>query len=243
MRKILWVAGLFAVLAVAPMARATDVTGTWKGAFDFQGTSMPLTFHMTEAGSVVTGTVEGLPTTPAEIHDGKVTGDTVSFDVMTDYQGQSYKLVYTGKISAGGIDFSFGTEDGSWGAELMAKMDAPVAQPNAPVAAAATPNAPDATGNWKGAFDFQGTSVPLTFHLAEAGSAVTGTVEGLPTTPAEIHDGKVDGDTLSFDVTTDYQGTPVKLLCKGKVSAGGITFTLGTEDGSWGTELTTTKSI
>jgi len=51
----------------------------------------------------------------------------------------------------------------------------------------------------------------------------------------------VDGDTVTFSVTTDYQGTPVKLVYTGKVSTDGIKFTFGTEDGSWGTELTATK--
>ena len=68
---------------------------------------MPLTFHLTVAGGAVTGTVEGLPTTPAEIHDGKVDGDTMTFWVNTDYQGQTYKLVYTGKISAAGDEIAF----------------------------------------------------------------------------------------------------------------------------------------
>ena len=91
---------------------------------------MPLTFHLTVAGSAVTGTVEGLPTTPAEIHDGKVDGDTVTFWVNTDYEGQTYKLVYKGKISEGQIDFSFGTDDGSWGATLTAKNgDVPAVKP------------------------------------------------------------------------------------------------------------------
>ena len=76
---------------------------------------MPLTFHLTSAAGVVTGTVEGLPTTPAEIHEGKLDGDTVSFWLNTDYQGQTYKLVYKGKVTAGQIAFTFGTDDGSWG--------------------------------------------------------------------------------------------------------------------------------
>jgi uroporphyrin-III C-methyltransferase/precorrin-2 dehydrogenase/sirohydrochlorin ferrochelatase len=97
-----------------------DVTGTWKGAFDFQGNSVPLTFHLTSVAGAVTGAVEGLPTTPAEIHDGKIDSDTGTFWVNTDYQGQTYRLVYTGKITAGQIAFTFGTEDGSWGAELTA---------------------------------------------------------------------------------------------------------------------------
>jgi hypothetical protein len=234
MRNVLRLFGLFAFIAVLPSAHATNVTGTWKGAFDFQGTSMPLIFHLNLAGSAVTGTVEGLPTTTAEIHDGKVDGDAVTFWVNTDYQGTSYKLVFKGKVTEGQIEFSFGTDDGSWGTTLTAKnSELP----------AVKPSAPDATGSWKGAFDFQGTSVPLTFHLTVVAGAVTGTVEGLPTTPAEIHEGKVDGDTVTFSVTTDYQGSPVKLVYTGKVAADGIKFSFGTVDGSWGTELTATKAI
>lgn len=249
MKKFLGLVGLFAFLAVQPSAHASDVTGTWNGAFDFQGTSISLTFHLTVAGGAVTGTVEGLPTTPAEIHDGKVDGDTVTFWVNTDYQGQTYKIVYKGKVAEGQIDFSFGTEDGSWGATLTAKSsDVPVvaakpATPDVKPAVPAVQGAPDLTGSWKGAFDFQGTSVPLTFHLTAAAGVVTGTVEGLPTSPIEIHDGKVDGDAVSFWINSDYEGQTYKVVCKGKVSADGIKFTLGTEDGSWGTELTATKAI
>ena len=232
MLNALRVAGLVAFLAVATNANAADLSGTWKGSFEYEGNPVPLTFHLTAANNVVTGTVEGLPNTPAEIHDGKVDGDAVTFWVNTEYQGSTYKLVYKGKVAEGQIEFSFGTEDGSWSATLTAKSGA---------VPAVTPSGPDVSGNWKGAFDFQGNSVPLTFHLTAAGGTVTGTVEGLPTTPAEIHDGKLDGDTVTFWVNSDYQGTTYKLVYKGKVSADGIKFTLGTDDGSWGTELTATK--
>ena len=182
----------------------------------------------------MTGTVEGLPTTPAEIHDGKVDGDTVTFWVNTDYQGQTYKMRVQGKVSAAGdeIAFTFGTEDGSWGATVDGE-DTSAPRRRLPL--------PDVTGTWKGAFDFQGSSVPLTFHLTVAAGAVTGTVEGLPTTPAEIHDGKVDGDTVTFWVNTDYQGDTYKLVYKGKIAADGSSSSSVTEDGSWGTELTATK--
>ena len=208
------------------------LTGIWKGSFDFNGESVPLTLHLTAAGDAVTGTVEGLPTTPAEIHDGKFDGGTLSFWVSTDYQGTTYKLIYSGKVSAGRIAFTFGTEDGSWSGPLTVTRSAEPA-----------PAQPDVTGTWKGAFDFNGDSVPLTFHLNSAAGAVTGTVEGLPTTPVEIHDGKIDGGTLTFWVTTDYQGEPYKLLYKGKVAAGQIVFSFGTDDGSWGATLTAAKSL
>jgi len=77
--------------------------------------------------------------------------------------------------------------------------------------------------------------------LTTADGALMGTVEGLPTTPAEIHDGKVDGDTVTFWVSTDYQGQTYKLMCTGKVSVGQISLSVTTDDGSWATQLTATK--
>ncbi|MGH9590842.1 MAG: hypothetical protein ACRD25_10615, partial [Terracidiphilus sp.] len=71
------------------------------------------------------GTVEGLPTTPAAIHDGKLDGYTLKFWVLTDYQGETYKLVSTGKISGAKIDFELGTEDGGWSTTLTATRDTP----------------------------------------------------------------------------------------------------------------------
>ncbi|MGD0480378.1 MAG: hypothetical protein ABSA42_09420 [Terracidiphilus sp.] len=236
MRNFLRIVGLVAFLAVLPAANATDASGTWKGAFDFQGSNVPLAFHFTIANGAMTGTVEGLPTTPAELHDGKVDGGAVTFWVNSDYQGQTYKLVFKGTISATGdqIAFTFGTEDGSWGAQMTAARSAETAL---------APAGPDITGTWKGSFDFQGTSMPLTIHLTSSAGVVTGTVEGLQTAPAEIHEGKLDGDTVTFWLNTDYQGQTYKLVYKGKISAGQIAFTFGTDDGSWGADMTATKAM
>ncbi len=238
MKGGLRITGLMAFLVVSAFAYAADAGGTWKGAFDFQGSSVPLTFHLTVAGGAVTGTVEGLPTTPVEIHDGKVDGDTITFWVNSDYQGQTYKLVYKGKVSAAGdeIAFNFGTDDGTWSAQMTAAKSTDAA----PIPAA-VPAAVDVSGAWKGAFDYNGGSVPLTIHLSSTAGAVTGTVEGLPTTPVDIHDGKVDGDTVTFWVNTDYQGQTYKLVYKGKIAAGQIVFTLGTDDGTWSAQMTATK--
>jgi hypothetical protein len=108
--------------------------------------------------------------------------------------------------------------------------------------AAALLFAGDPGGDWKGSFDFNGTDVPLTFHLKVSDTTLTGTIEGLPTTPAEIKDGKIDGDTISFGATTDYQGSPVNLVYKGKVDGDQIKFSMGTDDGSWGVEFVAKRS-
>ncbi len=232
MKKTIAAMGLVLLLAVAIKAQAADLSGTWKGSFELNGDSIPLTLHLTASDGAVTGTVEG-PLTTAAINDGKVAGDTVTFWMSTDYQGTTYRVDYSGKVSEDQIVFTLGTHDGSWSSLLTVKRSGEAH------ALAAT----NVTGTWKGALDFQGTSVPLTFQLNQAGAVVTGTVEGLPTTPAAIHDGKLDGDSVTFWVPTDYQGETYKLLYDGKVNAEKIQFNLGTDDGEWAATLTATKDM
>jgi hypothetical protein len=102
--------------------------------------------------------------------------------------------------------------------------------------------AADVTGTWKGSFDYNGNAVPVTFQMKSAEGAITGTVDGLPTPNAEIKEGKLDGDTVSFWISIDYQGSPLKILLKGKVAGDEIKFTMGTEGGEWSTDLTAKKS-
>src|SRR5580658_9068185 len=97
--------------------------------------------------------------------------------------------------------------------------------------------AADAAGTWKGSFDFNGTTVSLTFNLKTNGAAVTGTIDGLPTEASEIKEGKVDGDSITFWSMTEYQGSPVKLVYHGKIAGDQISFTMGTDDGGWSTDL------
>ena len=237
MKFLLRLAGLAALLCVIPSLHAADLSGAWKGSFDFDGNSVPTTMHLKVTGDDVTGTVEGLPTTPAEIHEGKVTADGITFWVNTDYQGQTYKLIFKGKVNADAIDFSFGTEDGSWGTTLSVKRE----QAAAPAATAA-PAVPDISGTYKGNFDFNGTSMPIVFNLKNTGAAVTGTIEGLGAAPIEIHEGKIDRDSVTFWMNADYQGQTYTITYKGKLTAGQIDFSFGTADGAWGATVTAKKS-
>jgi len=238
MKLVLRLLFLLPLLAALPRARAADLSGTWKGAFDFQGSSVPVTLHLKIDGTKVTGTVEGLPTTPTDIHDGALAGDTVTFWVHTDYEGQTYKLVYKGKVAPDQISFDFGTEDGSFSAPLTVKRggEEAAAPPPPP------PPAPDVTGDWKGTFDLNGTSTELKFHLKSTGAAVTGTIERSGTPPMELHEGKIDGDTVSFWITTDYEGQTYTILYKGKITSSQIDFDFGTEDQSWSASVTAKKS-
>lgn len=102
-------------------------------------------------------------------------------------------------------------------------------------------SAANLTGKWVGSFKYNEQAVPVTVEL-KGTSEISGTVTGLPGGATPIKDGKLDGESLSFWILIDYQGSPVKLVYKGKVSESEIRFTFGTEDGSWGTDLVAKKS-
>jgi hypothetical protein len=231
MRLLLGLTGLLGILALPPAARAADVNGTWKGSCELLESKVTLLLHLTADGGDVTGAVEGLAAAKAEIRDGKIDGDTLTFWTAIQYKGESYKLKFKGQVSGASDEIAFvlKTDDARWQTEMTARK---IAEPMAAIL----------TGTWKGDFDFEGSSVTLVFHLAASGDGVTGTIEGLPVTPAEIYDGKIDGDMVSFWVNTEYQGQSYKLLYKGKIAAGQIAFTFGTDDGSWGAQVTAAKA-
>lgn len=118
MRRHIALSGLLILLA--GLAAAADLTGTWKGAFTFNDQSVPLTVEL-KGDKDITGSVTGLPAGVAEIKDGKLEGESLSFWIMTEYQGSPIKLVYKGKVNGDQIEFNFGTEDGSWGTQFVAK--------------------------------------------------------------------------------------------------------------------------
>lgn len=222
--------GLFSMMILLPRAYGADVAGAWKGAFEFQGSTISLTLNLKTAGDGVTGTMEGLPTSPAEIHDGKIDGDAISFWLQTDYQGQTYKLLYKGKVTGDQMEFSFGTDDGSWGTAVTLKRGTIPAPPAA-----------DVTGLWKGSFELDGANVRVKMNLRSTGTVVNGTVEGLGRAPIEIHDGKIEGDTVSFWLNANYQGSTYAVSYKGRISPDKIEFSFGVADGAWSSAMTVKK--
>ncbi len=122
MKRSFILIGLIALMAA--LLSAADITGKWTGQFDFNGNAVPLTFELKSSGATLTGKVSGLPSDNAEIKDGKIDGNSVTFWLMTDYQGTPVKLVYTGKISADQIDFTMGTEDGAFSVTFPVKKSA-----------------------------------------------------------------------------------------------------------------------
>ena len=114
---------ILAVLAAlfAWTAAAADVTGKWKAEFDVAGQTRVNTFDFKVEGGKLTGTVTGSQGGPAQISDGKVSGDEISFWAMRNLGGDDVKVVYKGKISGDTIQFKvqFGDRDFEMTAKRM----------------------------------------------------------------------------------------------------------------------------
>src|SRR5207248_995233 len=119
-------------LAVASLpAVAADVTGTWKAEFNTQRGLQQYTFVLKQNGTSVTGKAnverDG-EKREAELKEGKVEGDTVTFVEPLKIQENDIRITYTGKIA--GNEIKFTRKVGDFGSsQATAKREAASAQP------------------------------------------------------------------------------------------------------------------
>ena len=98
------------VLAVISLpALAADITGTWKADFNTQRGLQKYTFTFKQDSAGLTGKISadtGGEKREADLKEGKVDGDNVTFVELLSFQGNELRIVYTGKISADEIKFT-----------------------------------------------------------------------------------------------------------------------------------------
>jgi hypothetical protein len=95
MFKKLGLAVLFIALG-SVTALAADFNGKWTAQVETPRGTQTLTFNFKVDGSTLTGTV----TTrrgDVEIQNGKVDGDNISFDQVMNFNGNDFKISYSGK--------------------------------------------------------------------------------------------------------------------------------------------------
>ena len=99
--------------------------------------------------------------------------------------------------------------------------------------------AADVTGKWAA----QSENGPSwIFNLKSEGSKVTGTIQGNDRKDRPINEGKLEGSDISFSVDSEWQGNPITLVFKGKVSGDEMQLRVDTKDGAWGTDLVAKRS-
>lgn len=85
-------------LLFALTASAADVAGTWKGTVETPNGAMENTFVFKTDGDKLTGTVSMGQFGDAELSEGKVDGDNLTFVVARNFNGNEFKLNYKGKV-------------------------------------------------------------------------------------------------------------------------------------------------
>ncbi len=112
---------LFALILFVFNAVAADVTGKWVAEMQGRnGQTRQVTFNFKADGSQLTGTV----TTnrgDAQISDGKINGDEISFVQVMEFNGNQMKMTYKGKVSGNEIKFTREREGGGRTQEFTAK--------------------------------------------------------------------------------------------------------------------------
>lgn len=114
---IILLAGAIGLLANA--GRAADVAGQWRAEFDTRIGVQKYLFTFQTEGDKLTGKAEveaGDRKREVELTEGKITGDTLSFVELLDFQGNELRITYTGKVGADEITLTrqvgdFATEE------------------------------------------------------------------------------------------------------------------------------------
>ncbi len=102
---------------------AADVSGKWTAEMPGRdGNTQTMTMNFKADGNALSGTVSGRRG-DSEISNGKVDGDTVSFDVVREFNGNKVTTHYAGKLDGDTIHFTIKME-GGMGAGHERQLDA-----------------------------------------------------------------------------------------------------------------------
>src|SRR5262245_36312215 len=85
--------------------------------------------------------------------------------------------------------------------------------------------AADITGNWKATAEGPNGSMERTFTFKQDGTKLTGETTSSMLGKSTIKDGKVEGETVAFSITADFQGQSMTINYKGKINGNEIKLT------------------
>jgi len=105
-KRIAFLSVAFVFAAMTLAMAAADVSGKWIAQVPGRdGQTNETTITLKAEGEKLTGTISGRQGDTA-ISEGKVSGDSVSFVVTREIQGNTIKMVYKGKVSGDEIKFT-----------------------------------------------------------------------------------------------------------------------------------------
>lgn len=151
------------MLAASPFsAMAADVSGTWKAEFDSQIGVQKYTYTFKQDGTAVTGKASsetGEQKREAELKEGKIVDDTLTFVEMLKFQENEIRITYTGKLTTNADEIKVTREVGDVAKEEIVLKREQAAQTAKPIRIKAGSSAPftDSSGNvWEAEQGFEG---------------------------------------------------------------------------------------
>lgn len=153
---------LCAVLGFAtPASHAADLAGPWRAEFETPRGLQKYVFTFQQEGEKLTGKAvaeSGETKREAELAEGRITGDTLSFVETLQFQGNELRIRYTGKIN--GDEIAFTREVGNFGKSEFKATRGEAAKPAAAAAAAAAGPARRGGGGFGGPIELKPDDKP-----------------------------------------------------------------------------------
>jgi hypothetical protein len=112
--------------ALTGLVRAADIDGKWKVEFDSQVGKQKYTYELKADGEKLTGKISAereLGNTTAEVKDGKIVKDEVSFSETIKIQDQEITITYKGKLAGDELKLHRKVGDGLAEYDIVAKRE------------------------------------------------------------------------------------------------------------------------
>ena len=117
-----WILAVIALTGLAAAnAVAADISGKWKGTGEGPNGPIERTFTFRVDGTKLTGETESQLLGKSTITDGKVEGESISFSISANMQGNDIKLDYKGKIEGDQIKLTVEIAGAGQTAEFVLK--------------------------------------------------------------------------------------------------------------------------
>ena len=204
MKRLFLIFAIVVLAAGASFGADGNAAGVWKWTLSEQTGETILTLK--QAGEKLTGSYTN-QFGKAEILDGTLKGNDLSFKVKRDFNGQEFIIKYSGKLAGdkitGKAEFDVNGETRAM--DWNAKRDAAKASAGA-------------SGNWNTALILgDGNRIEGSMKLKQEGEKLSGVVVRNEN-ETQIQDGKVVGDEISFVVVREREGRKVTGKYKGKIT-------------------------
>ena len=177
-----------------------DPSGTWRWSFEINGNSIDNVLKLnTDEDGRLTGTLEARGI-KMDVHEGQVSGNQVSFQVEVEHD-QKITVRFEGKIEADKID-----------GELKAKGDGE--EREFPWEATRSVQATDVVGAWQlKIVTPDGETLQPVLTITEKEKVLVATY-GINDKTVDVTELKLKDNQLSFEVDSEYQGSPLHVAYK-----------------------------